>query len=572
MVSGTPKNRANTAIGPWRLRVVRTTFLVVLAGLALKLALLQIMNMSFLQEKASQRHVRYVSVPAHRGMILDRRGEPLAISTPVPSIFANPRVMAENGPKLTELAQLLRLDPAATQQKIKARSSSSFLYLKRRVTPNIAKQVMALGIKGISVQREYKRYYPTGEVVSHLIGFTSVEDKGQEGLELTFNDRLQGEQGKKRMIRDRKGAFIEGGEIIKVDRPGENLNLSLDLRIQYLAYQSLKKAVEKNKARSGSAVVLDVRTGEVVAMVNQPAFNPNNRRGVTLDVFRNRAVTNAYEPGSTVKPFTVTAALQSGKFTTNSIIDTNPGTFQVARGFTIRDTHNYGEIDLATLIKKSSNVGASKIAMALEDGELWDTFSKFGFGQKTEGGFPGEAAGKLPNKTPLRKLERASLSYGYALTLTPLQLARAYMVIANGGKLQPVRFMKSDDVPVGKRVFPIELMTTIRGMMEGVVQPGGTATQAAVPFYTVAGKTGTAKRHTANGYQDGHYVVSFAGIIPATDPRLVMVVMIDDPRAGSHYGGTVAAPVFSEVMTGAMRLLNIAPDDVPVPAMQVAAQ
>lgn len=511
-------------------------------------------------------------MPAHRGMILDRRGEPLAISTPVPSIFANPRLMDASDPKLKELAQLLRLDPAATQRKIKAKSSSSFLYLKRRVMPDVAKQVMALEIKGISVQREYKRYYPTGEVVSHLIGFTNVDDTGQEGLELTFNDRLQGAAGKKRMIRDRKGAFIEGGEIIKVDRPGENLNLSLDLRIQYLAYQSLKKAVEKHKARSGSAVVLDVRTGEVLAMVNQPAFNPNNRRGVKLDVFRNRAVTNLFEPGSTVKPFTVVAALASGKFTNNTIIDTSPGYLQVGRGFTVRDTHDYGEVDLATLIKKSSNVAASKVAMELEPEELWDTFSAFGLGHKTETDFPGEATGKLPNQRTWRKLERASLSYGYGLTLTPLQLARAYMVIANGGKLQAVRFMKSDDVPVSKQVFSAELMTTIREMMEGVVRPGGTATRAAVPFYTVAGKTGTSKRHTASGYQDGHYIASFAGMIPAKDPRLVMVVMIDDPTGGTYFGGTVAAPVFAEVMTGAMRLLNIAPDDVPVPAMQVAVQ
>ncbi len=566
------KNRANTTISPWRLRVVRAVFLAVLAGLAGKLFLLQIVNMSFLQEKASQRHVRYVSVPAHRGMILDRRGEPLAISTPVPSIFANPRMMDSNDPKLKQLAYLLKLDYKATQRKIKARSSSSFLYLKRRVMPDIAKQVMALDIKGVSLQREYKRYYPTGEVVSHLIGFTNVDDVGQEGLELTFDDRLQGELGKKRMIRDRKGAFIEGGETIKVDRPGENLNLSLDLRIQYLAYQSLKAAVEKHKARSGSAVVLDVRTGEVLAMVNQPSFNPNNRRGVKLDVFRNRAVTNLYEPGSTVKPFTVTAALDSGKFTTETIIDTSPGSFQVAKGFTVKDTHDYGAVNLATLIQKSSNVGASKIAMELAPEELWNVFSKFGLGHKTDGNFPGEATGRLPNQKTWRKLERASLSYGYALTLTPLQLARAYMVIANDGKLQPVRFMKSDNVPVGKQVFEPELMTTIREMMEGVVQAGGTATRAAVPFYSVAGKTGTAKRHIASGYQDGHYIASFAGMIPAKDPRLVMVVMIDDPRGGTYFGGTVAAPVFSEVMTGAMRLLNIAPDAVPEPVMQVAAQ
>lgn len=568
----TAKNRENTTVGAWRLRIVRIVFLTVLVGLAGKLVLLQVVNMSFLQEKASQRHVRYVSVPAHRGMILDRHGEPLAISTPVPSVFANPRMMDPNDPKLKQLAYLLKLDPEATVRKVKARSGSSFLYLKRRVMPAIAKQVMALGIKGVSLQREYKRYYPTGEVVSHLIGFTNVDDTGQEGLELTFDERLQGELGKKRMIRDRKGAFIEGGEMIKVDRPGENLNLSLDLRIQYLAYQSLKAAVEKNKARSGSAVVLDVATGEVLAMVNQPAFNPNNRRGVKLDVFRNRAVTNLFEPGSTVKPFTVVAALQSGKFTTETIIDTSPGSFQVAKGFTVKDTHDYGEVNLAKLIQKSSNVGASKIAMALEPEELWDTFSDFGLGRKTDGNFPGEASGKLPSQKTWRKLERASLSYGYALTLTPLQLARAYMVIANGGKLQAVRFMKSDKVPEGKQVFEPEMMTTLRGMMEAVVKPGGTAVQAAVPFYSVAGKTGTAKRHTAGGYQDGHYIASFAGMIPAKNPRLVMVVMIDDPQAGTYFGGTVAAPVFSEVMTGAMRILNIAPDAVPEPVMQVAAQ
>ncbi|MCX4187917.1 peptidoglycan D,D-transpeptidase FtsI family protein, partial [Methylophaga sp. OBS4] len=380
---------------------------------------------------------------------------------------------------------------------------------------------------------------------------------------------LTGVPGLKRMVRDSRGNYVEGGELIRPAKAGENISLSIDLRLQYLTYQALKAAVNEHQARAGTAVVLDIQTGEVLAMVNQPSFNPNNRTGLKSSDFRNRAVTDLFEPGSTVKPFTVASGIKSGKFDASSIINTHPGIFRVS-GHPIRDFRDYGEIDLATLIQKSSNIGASKIALELEPKDLWHDFASFGLGEATGAYFPGEAMGSMPDPQSWRKLDRATLAYGYGVATSALQLARAYSVLASGGILRPVTFVKTHETPRGRRVFSSDIMKQVLDMMELVVQPGGTAQKAAVANYRVAGKTGTAKKATSGGYSDKRYQSVFAGIIPAGAPRLVMVVMVDEPRGEEYYGGLVAAPVFSEVMTGAVRLLNIAPDALPITQIQVA--
>ncbi|HDY85396.1 MAG TPA: penicillin-binding protein 2, partial [Methylophaga sp.] len=481
-----------------------------------------------------------------------------------------PKDVSVSDTKLPKLADLLGINISSVKKKIKANKGREFVYLKRRISPELSDKVKQLNITGIALQREYKRFYPAGEVTAHLIGFTNVDDKGQEGLELTHDEYLQGVPGLKRMMRDRYGRYVGGGEQLVASKAGEDIRLSIDLRLQYLSYQALKLTVNKFQASSGSAVILDVQTGEVLAMVNQPAFNPNNRRGLSASDYRNRAVIDLFEPGSTVKPFTVATGLKSGKFTVESIIDTNPGHFR-AGGHTIRDHHNLGEISLATLIQKSSNVGASKVALTVEPEELWQGFSSFGLGQPTGAYFPGEAMGSLPDLQTWGAFDRATLAFGYGMATSTLQLARAYMVLANGGILRPVSLMKTDNLPEGQRVFSEDTMKHVLSMMESVALPGGTAERAAVENYRVAGKTGTAKKASAGGYSAAKYVAVFAGVIPASKPRLAMVVMIDEPQ-GSYYGGIVAAPVFSSVMTSAMRLLNIDPDNLPESRMLVAKQ
>jgi cell division protein FtsI (penicillin-binding protein 3) len=559
----------NNQIASWRLNLVRVVFLGLVIGLGWRLIDIQVLNTDFLRSQGDARHVRKVPVAAHRGMILDRHGEPLAISTPVHSVWLNPQEVDSGNVQLKALAKLLNIKHKVITKKISSNKTKEFVYLKRRLTPELAAKIKQLDITGVALQREYKRYYPVGEVTSHLLGFTSIDDNGQEGLELTHNDVLSGVPGLKRMMRDSRGTYVGGGEQIKASKDGENISLSIDLRLQYLSYQSLKATVKQYHARSGSAVILDVKTGEVLAMVNQPAFNPNNRRGLKISDYRNRAVTDLFEPGSVVKPFTVASGLKSGKFTTDTIIDTRPGLFKVG-GHTIKDFRDYGEINIETLIQKSSNVGASKIALALKPDQLWQGFSAFGMGEPTGAYFPGEAMGRLPDPQSWRELDRAVLAYGYGLATSTLQIARAYMVLANGGILQPVSFMKLEEAPEGRRVFSREVMQQVLSMMETVVQEGGTAKRAAVENYTVAGKTGTIKQAVKGGYAEGHYISLFAGVIPASNPRLAMVVMVDDPQGDKYYGGLIAAPVFSEVMSGAMRLLNVAPDNMPETHLQVA--
>lgn len=555
-------------IGSWRLNLVRLAFIGLVLGLGWRLFDIQVRNPDFLRGQGDARHIRQVPVVAHRGMILDRHGEPLAISTPVHSAWLNPQQVASDNVQLKALATLLHIEHRLIINKIATNKNKEFVYLKRRLTPELAAKIKQLNITGVALQREYKRYYPMGEVTSHLLGFTNIDDNGQEGLELTHNAVLTGVSGLKRMVRDSQGTYVGGGEQIKASKAGQNISLSIDLRLQYLSYQALKATVKKYNARSGSAVILDVKTGEILAMVNQPTFNPNNRRGLKISDYRNRAVTDLFEPGSIVKPFTVASGLKSGNFTTETIIDTRPGIFKVS-GHSIKDFRDYGKINIETLIQKSSNVGASKIALALKPDQLWQGFAAFGIGEPTGAYFPGEAMGKLPDPQSWRELDRAVMAYGYGLAASTLQIARAYMVLANGGVLQPVSFIKLDQPPAGRRVFSRQVMKQVLAAMEKVVQPGGTARRAAVENYTVAGKTGTVKQAIKGGYAEGRYLSLFAGIIPASDPRLAMVVMVDDPQGDKYYGGLIAAPIFSEVMAGAMRLLNVAPDDLPQSRLQL---
>ncbi|RKZ99979.1 MAG: penicillin-binding protein 2, partial [Gammaproteobacteria bacterium] len=486
------QRKSINSVGIWRLNVVRLVFISLVIGLGWRLTDIQVLNPDFLRNQGDARHVRKVPVAAHRGMILDRHGEPLAISTPVHSVWVNPQEINVDSVKLPKLAKVLHLNAKKIKNKINSNQNREFIYLKRRVAPETANKVKQLNIAGVALQREYKRFYPTGEVAAHVVGFTNVDDAGQEGLELTHDAVLTGVSGLKRMIRDSRGNYVGGGEQLKATKHGQNISLSIDLRLQYLTYQALKASVVKYKARSGSAVILDIKTGEVLAMVNQPSFNPNSRRGLRNSEYRNRAVTDLFEPGSTVKPFTVASGLKSGKFTPATIIDTRPGTLRVS-GHTIKDFRDYGQISVSTLIQKSSNVAASKIALALKPEQLWQDFSAFGLAEPTGAYFPGEAMGHLPDPQKWRKLDRATLAYGYGVASSALQLARGYMVLANGGILRPVSFVKVDQPPQGRRVFSRDDMKQVLTMMERVVQPGGTAQKAAVENYTVAGKTGTVK-------------------------------------------------------------------------------
>ncbi|VAX11569.1 Cell division protein FtsI [Peptidoglycan synthetase] [hydrothermal vent metagenome] len=534
---------------------------------------LHVLRKDFLQHQGDARYLRVMPVVAHRGMIQDRNGEPLAISTPVDSVWVQPQEFIAAHDQWPRMAKLLGMKVSKLEQRVLPRKQREFVYIKRHIAPQLAAQVMALEIPGVSLQREYHRYYPAGEVTAHVLGFTNVDDEGQEGLELAWNDWLQGVPGAQRVLKDRMGRVVKHIELIRKAHPGKDLTLSLDRRLQYLTYRELKRMVIKQKARSGSAVILDSRTGEVLAMVNQPSYNPNNRgqlRGVN---YRNRAVTDVFEPGSTVKPFTVAAALESGKYQPQTLIDTTPGVFRIGR-YRVRDVRNYGRISVSTVIQKSSNVGVSKMALAIEPDRLWNSYARVGFGETTGSGFPGEVSGVFTRSRHWRDIERATLAYGYGVSVTPLQLARAYMVLANDGRQMPVRFLPlavDEEAVRVKQVIPEKIVRAVRLMMESVVQKGGTATRAAIPGYRVAGKTGTMKKAMAGGYSDDRYVSVFAGMAPASDPRLVMVVMINEPRGDVYYGGEVAAPVFAKVMSGALRLMNVTPDDVSSRHINLAA-
>ncbi len=532
---------------------------------------LHVSDRDFLQEQGNARAMRTIPVVAHRGMIVDRHGEPLAVSTPVDSIWAQPQEFSVTPQQLAGLSKLLDIPKHKVSQLIneKKQQNKEFVYLKRRINPALAQKVMELGIPGIASLREYRRYYPTGEVSAHVVGFTNVDDIGQEGIELAREQWLKGTDGSQLVMRDRLGRVVKHIDLIKSPKPGNDLVLSLDRRLQYLTYRELKRAVFQHKAKSGSAVILDVQTGEVLAMVNQPSFNPNNRHQFKGYRYRNRVVTDTFEPGSTVKPFTIVAALETGRFKPHTVIDTTPGFMKVGTNV-VRDIRNYGRIDLSSIIQKSSNVGASKIALAIDPKKLFDIHERIGFGDLTQSHFPGEATGALHHPRIWRDIERATLSYGYGLSVTTLQLARAYLVLASDGYIKPVSFELQTSTVKGEQVIPAKYTHQVRKMLQAVVEDGGTATKAQVPGYRVAGKTGTVKKVGPNGYTDDKYVSTFVGIAPADNPRLVMAITIHEPRGEHYYGGEVAAPVFGAVMAGALRLLDIPPDVLPANTLNLA--
>ncbi|MGD2137356.1 MAG: penicillin-binding protein 2 [Gammaproteobacteria bacterium] len=546
----------------------RRTLLYLCMGLAAvtlvwRAVSLQVLDKEFLQTQGQARHMRVVSLPAHRGMIIDRNGEPLAISTPVESVWVNPQELAGEQQRIPELSRLLSLEPGRVRSLLASRAEREFVYLRRHISPALAKQVTDLRIPGVYLQREYRRYYPAGEVAAHIIGFTNIDDIGQEGLELAYQDWLGGEPGAKRVVKDGQRNIVEDVESIRRPHPGKNLQLSIDRRIQYLAYRELKAAVQEHAAQAASAVVLDVKSGEILAMVNQPSFNPNNRRKLARSHMRNRAVTDVFEPGSTMKPFIVACALQSGRYRPDTPVATSPGWMRVGRN-TVRDVHDYGQLDVAGVIRKSSNVGISKIALSLPAVDIWTLLSDVGFGVPTYSGFPGEASGLLSHHAGWNAIETATLAFGYGISVTPLQLAQAYAVLANRGVRQPVTFLQQDANAAKQRVIPEPVALQVLDMLEQVVSDQGTAPAARIPGYRVAGKTGTVRKSQAGGYSDKKYLAVFAGLAPVSDPRLVMVVMVDEPGNDKYYGGLVAAPVFAKVMSGALRLLAVPPDDTPL--------
>ncbi|MET0079646.1 MAG: penicillin-binding protein 2 [Candidatus Thiodiazotropha lotti] len=517
----------------------------------------QVFETAFLQEQGERRYLRTMKVSASRGMITDRNGEPLSISTPVKSVVANPRVVKSDNQTIGALASILDLNPDRLRRQLS--SDRSFVYLKRRINPDQAEKVAALEIKGLDLQSEYRRFYPSGEVMSHIVGFTNIDDQGQEGMELAYDQWLSGTPGAKRVIKDGSGRVVNQVENIQSPAPGKDLTLSIDRRLQFLAYRELKAAVAKHRARSGSVVILDAQNGEILAMVNSPAYNPNDLQDRRSSKLRNRSVTDVFEPGSTIKPFAVAAAMEQGKFRPTTPIDVSPGYMKVGR-YLVRDHRNYGMIDVATVLRKSSNVGASKIALSMPPENLWQLYTKLGFGSSPESLFPGESSGRLPHFSDWSSFEQATLSFGYGLSVTPLQLARAYSVLANDGERLPVSLLKQDQQPVGERVLRQSTARSVVAMLESVVSRDGSAPLAAVPGYRVAGKTGTAKKSVAGGYAEDKYLSLFVGMAPATRPRLVMAVFIDEPGGEEYYGGAVAGFLLSKVMSGALRLMNIPPD------------
>jgi len=555
-----------------RLPASRARFVqrVLLAGFALLIGRslwLQGIHNDFLQKKGESRYERTLEVSATRGRILDRHGDALAVSTPVTSIWAIPEDVKLTPHQARELAALLDLDVHELNRRLTSRRD--FVYLKRQLPPDQADKVLALDIGGIHEQREYRRFYPTAEVNAHLLGFTGVEDKGQEGIELAFEEQLAGKPGWRRVIKDRRGRIVQDVEIGEPPRNGRDIMLSLDNKIQYLAFSALKQAVGTHRARAGSIVVLDVRSGEILALVNWPTFNPNNRVQLAGAQLRNRAFTDTFEPGSTFKPFAAALALETGKFRFDTPIQTAPGRLTIGNA-TISDVHPHGTLTVAQVIQKSSNVGASKLALSFPPEQMWQMFDSLGFGQPLRLGFPGEVGGRLRPAKSWRPIEQATMSYGHGISVTLIQLARAYLVFARDGDLLPLSLEKVRDGPIagGKAVFSPQTAREVRAMLEMVVQPGGTATRAQIPGYRVAGKTGTAHKLESGVYAN-KYIASFVGLAPVSDPRLVIAVMIDEPSAGKHYGGEVAAPVFAQVMAGALRTLGV-PPDAPLKPLQLA--
>ena len=545
----------------WRARLVLVALVAAFAVLAVRSVYLQAMRTNFLQEKGDARYSRVIEIPATRGRILDRHGDALAVSTPVKSVWAIPGDTDLSRAERRRLASELKMNPRELERRL-SDTSRDFVYLKRQVAPETAHAVERLAFAGIHQHSEFRRYYPAGEVTAHLLGFTGVDDTGQEGIELAFQAQLGGAPGSRRVIKDRLGRIVEDVEAIRAAQAGRDLVLSIDSKIQSLAFAALKGAVEQHRAKAGAIVVLDVRTGEVLALANAPSFNPNNRARLSGAQLRNRVITDLFEPGSTLKPFTIALALESGKVTARTLIPTSSGRLTMAN-YTIRDLHPAAALTVAQVLQKSSNVGAAKIALALPREAMWDLFRRVGFGAAPELGFPGAAAGRLRHYRTWRPIEQATMAYGHGISVSLLQLARAYTVFARDGELVPLTLVKTGTAAAAEKVLSAHTAQAVRAMLELAVQPGGTGPRARIMGWRVAGKTGTAHKQENGAYAADKYLASFVGFAPASAPRLVVAVMIDEPSAGEHYGGIVAAPVFGQVMHGALRLLGV-PHDAPL--------
>ncbi len=556
------------ALQGWRSRTVGLLLMLAFLALVGRSFYLQVINNDFLQQKGDSRYLRDIEISASRGKIVDRNGDMLAVSTPMKTIWAIPgdaRTMSAEQKR--QLAAML--DQSVRELDGKLSSDKTFTFVKRQVSPESADRIAAMKFPGIHQEKEYRRFYPTGDMTAHIVGFTGVDDKGLEGVELAFQNSLFGHPGSRTVIRDRRGSIVEDVGATKPPRDGKDVHLALDSKIQYLAFSQLKLAVEANKAKAGGAIVVDARTGEILALANWPTYNPNNRQGLSGAQLRNRAITDTFEPGSVMKPFTAALALEKGKVRFDTVINCAPGRMTIGSA-TISDAHPHGALTVAEVIQKSSNVGTAKIALGFSPKEMWEMFDSVGFGQAPNLGFPGEVNGRLRPWKSWRPIEQATMSYGHGIAVSLMQLARAYTVFAHDGELMPLSLIKIDDVaPHGVRVFSPETIREVRAMLEMAVQPEGTAPKARVAGYRVGGKTGTAYK-VEGGVYARKYVASFVGVAPISDPRLIVAVMIDEPSAGAHYGGDVAGPAFSQIVGGALRTLGV-PPDAPLQVAETAS-
>ena len=543
-----------------RLLIIALFFIAIVAILMWRILDLMITDRQFLQGQGDARSLRVVDIPAFRGMIVDREGAALAVSTPVQSLWINPKEFSPSQKQLKALAKLLGFSPQQLSKRIKAVHARGFVYLKRQLTPMVAREIADLAIPGINFQEEFKRYYPEKDSTAQLLGFTNIDDNGIEGLELAYQHWLLGVSGKKRVIKDRAGRVVEEINLVREPQPGHLLQLSIDRRIQFFAYHELQNTLNKFGAKSGSVVVLDTKTGEVIAIANAPSFNPNARGQYTLDSYRNKAITDTFEPGSVIKPFSIASALDSGHFTPNTIIDTRPS-WMIVNGHTIRDVHGYGVLDVTGVLRYSSNVGVTKMVLTSPPEQLINILMRSGIGQRTESGYPGEGEGSIVKPADANPFVLATLSFGYGLSASALQLAKSYLIFANQGRLLPISLLHNKDQSVvqGEQVIDPKTANQVLAMLEAVVQDG-TGKSADVPGYRVAGKTGTARIAGKRGYEEHKYISSFIGIAPVSDPRLIVAVFIHEPTRGGYYGAQVASPLFASVMTAALRTLDIAPD------------
>ena len=551
------------SLARWRVWLVGATLVLLSVALLWRLASLQVLphteqGFEFLQGQGMARTLRTEPISAYRGVITDRNGEPLAVSSPVVTLWADPSVLLRVPEHWARLARALEMNRAELESRLSRYSNKEFMYLRRHLPPQAAEQVLALDIPGIYSQREFRRYYPAAEVTSQLVGFTDIDDRGQEGMELAYDAWLSGDAGAKQVLKDLRGRTVKELQLLKPARSGRNLALSIDLRLQYLAYRELKSAVQNSGAKAGSLVIMDVRTGEVLAMANQPSYNPNDRSRLNADALRNRALTDLFEPGSTLKPLAVMAALETGRFSLEDIIDTNPGYIRVGSK-TLLDPVNYGELALSEVVAKSSQVGMTKLALQMEPDTLRQMYYRLGLGQGLGTGFPGEVVGRLPDHETWSPIQLATFAFGYGLNLTATQLASAYSVIASGGIKQAPTLLRLDRAPDGRRVVPESVTEKTLGMLRQVVSPEGTGHRAQIDVYPVAGKTGTVHKVGATGYMDNRYIASFIGMAPVQNPRIVAAVIIDEPSEERYFGGQVAAPVFARLAEDALRLMQVPP-------------